>query len=56
MIERERKRVEATGKEAPPAERALTPVEEYEQQEQKRIGRHARRARAEAAQPGSPST
>ena len=31
MIQRERKRVEATGQEAPPEERALTPVEEYEE-------------------------
>ncbi|MGA9065554.1 MAG: secretin N-terminal domain-containing protein, partial [Bryobacteraceae bacterium] len=37
MLERERRRVEATGKEAPPAERALTPTEEYTQQEQKRL-------------------
>jgi general secretion pathway protein D len=39
MIERERKRVEATGKEAPPAERALTPAETFQQDEQKKIGR-----------------
>ncbi len=37
MLERERKRVETTGKEAPPAERALTPTEQYNQQEQKRL-------------------
>ncbi|MGA2147368.1 MAG: cohesin domain-containing protein [Bryobacteraceae bacterium] len=39
MIERERQRVEATGKETPPAERALTPTQAFEQQEQKKIGR-----------------
>ena len=39
MIERERKYQEATGKEAPPEERALTPTEVYDQQEQKRLGR-----------------
>ena len=39
MIERERKRQAATGKEATPAERALTPVQEYHQQEQDRLGR-----------------
>ncbi len=39
MIERERKREAATGKEAPAAERALTPVEEYHQQERDRLGR-----------------
>jgi general secretion pathway protein D len=39
MIERERKREAATGKEAPPAERALTPVEEYQQQERARLAR-----------------
>lgn len=39
MLERERKRQEATGKEAPPAERALTPVEEYKKQEKERMGR-----------------
>ncbi len=39
MIERERKRVEATGKETPPAERALTPAEAYQREEQKKIGR-----------------
>jgi len=39
MIERERKRVEATGKETPPAERALTPAESFQQDEQKKIGR-----------------
>ena len=39
MIEREHKRQAATGKEAPPAERALTPVQEYHQQEQERLGR-----------------
>jgi general secretion pathway protein D len=39
MIERERKHQEATGKEAPPAERALTPVEEYKAQEKERLGR-----------------
>jgi len=39
MIEREHKRQAATGKEAPPAERALTPVQEYHRQEQERLGR-----------------
>ena len=39
MLERERKRQAVTGKEAPPAERALTPVQEYHQQEQERLGR-----------------
>ncbi|MGA2117334.1 MAG: cohesin domain-containing protein [Bryobacteraceae bacterium] len=39
MIERERKRVEATGKETPPAERALTPAESYQREEQKKFGR-----------------
>jgi len=39
MIERERKREAATGKEAPPAERALTPVQAYEQQEKARLAR-----------------
>jgi general secretion pathway protein D len=39
MIERERRRVEATGKEAPPAERALTPADAFQRDEQKKIGR-----------------
>ena len=39
MIERERKRVEQTGKEAPPAQRALTPVEEMKKQEMSKIER-----------------
>jgi general secretion pathway protein D len=39
MLERERKRQTATGKEAPAAERALTPVQEYHRQEQERLGR-----------------
>ena len=39
MLERERKRQAATGKEAPAAERALTPVQEYHQQERDRLGR-----------------
>src|ERR1017187_2030190 len=39
MLERERKRQTATGKEAPAAERALTPVQEYHQQERDRLGR-----------------
>lgn len=39
MIQRERKRVEATGHEAPPEERALTPVEEMKEQEEKKIER-----------------
>jgi len=37
MIERERKRVEATGHEAPPEQKALTPVELYKQQESERL-------------------
>jgi general secretion pathway protein D len=39
MIERERKRQAATGKEAPTEERALTPAEEYHKQQQERLGR-----------------
>ena len=39
MLERERKRQAATGKEAPAAERGLTPVQEYHQQERDRLGR-----------------
>lgn len=39
MIERERQRVEQTGKEAPPAQRALTPVEEMKQREMQKIDR-----------------
>jgi len=39
MIERDRKREAATGKEPLPAERALTPVQEYEQQEKARLKR-----------------
>jgi general secretion pathway protein D len=39
MIARERKRVEDTGKEAPPVERGLTPAETFQQEEQKKIGR-----------------
>ena len=37
MIERERKRVEQTGKEAPPEVRALTPIEEAKKQTQERL-------------------
>jgi len=39
MIERERKRQAATGKETPAADRALTPVQEYHKQENERMGR-----------------
>jgi general secretion pathway protein D len=39
MIERERRRVEETGKEAPPAERALTPVEAMKVKEMQKIDR-----------------
>jgi len=39
MLEREHQREEATGKEAPPAERALTPVEAYKKLERERLGR-----------------
>jgi len=39
MIQRERKRVEETGKEAPPEERALTPVEEMKRQNEKKMDR-----------------
>lgn len=39
MIDRERKRVEQTGKEAPPEERALTPVEVMRQKEDEKIDR-----------------
>jgi general secretion pathway protein D len=39
MIERERKREAATGKEAPVAERALTPVQEYHKAEDERLNR-----------------
>jgi len=39
MIERERKRVQETGKAAPPAERALTPIEEAKKQELEKIDR-----------------
>ena len=37
MIERERKRVEQTGKEAPPEVRGLTPIEEAKKQTQERL-------------------
>src|SRR5205823_641306 len=37
MIERERKRVQETGKESPPEERALTPVERAKQHANERI-------------------
>jgi len=39
MIERERKRVEATGKEATPQQRALTPLEEYKKDERDKLNR-----------------
>jgi general secretion pathway protein D len=39
MIARERKRVQQTGKEAPPAERALTPVEQVKKDELDKIDR-----------------
>ena len=39
MIQRERKRVEETGKEAPPEERALTPAEEMKRQNEKKMDR-----------------
>ncbi len=39
MIARERKRAQETGKETPPAERALTPVEQLKKNEMSRIGR-----------------
>jgi general secretion pathway protein D len=39
MIERERRRVEQTGKEAPPQERGITPVEEMKKQEMEKIER-----------------
>ena len=39
MIQRERKRVEETGKEAPPEQRALTPVEEMKRENEKRMDR-----------------
>jgi general secretion pathway protein D len=39
MIERERKRVETTGREAPPEERGMTPVETMKSQEQGKIER-----------------
>ena len=39
MIQRERKRVEETGKEAPPEQRALTPVEEMKRENEKKIDR-----------------
>src|SRR5271157_2550244 len=39
MIERERRRVEQTGKEAAPQERALTPVEEMKKHEMEKIDR-----------------
>ncbi len=39
MLERERQRKQVTGKEAPPAERALTPTDEYNKQEQDRLDR-----------------
>src|SRR5262249_11756569 len=37
MIQRERRRVEQTGKEAPPAEQALTPVQEAKKEVQEKI-------------------
>ncbi len=39
MIERERKRVATTGKEDPPAVRALTPLEEYKKDEREKLNR-----------------
>ncbi len=39
MIAREGQRLQQTGKESPPAERALTPVEQWKQQERARIDR-----------------
>jgi general secretion pathway protein D len=39
MIERERKRMAETGKDSPPAVRALTPLEEYKKNEQERLDR-----------------
>ncbi len=39
MIDREAKRVQETGKEAPPAERALTPVEQMKKAEMNKIDR-----------------
>src|SRR5579863_10773800 len=39
MIDRERRRVEQTGKESSPQERALTPVEEMKKQEMEKIDR-----------------
>ncbi len=39
MIAREAKRVQETGKEAPPAERALTPVEQLKKEEMNKIDR-----------------
>ncbi len=39
MIERERRRVEQTGKESTPQERALTPVEEVKKREMEKIDR-----------------
>jgi general secretion pathway protein D len=39
MIDRERKRLEATGKEATPQQRALTPLEEYKKDEREKLNR-----------------
>jgi general secretion pathway protein D len=39
MIERERQRLQATGKEDPPAVRALTPLEEYKKNERDKLSR-----------------
>ncbi|HEY1220548.1 MAG: cohesin domain-containing protein [Bryobacteraceae bacterium] len=39
MIERERKRQSTTGREAAPAERALTPVEQYHKEEKEQLDR-----------------
>ena len=39
MIERERKRVETTGKQSTPQERALTPLEEYKKEERDKLNR-----------------
>jgi general secretion pathway protein D len=39
MIERERQRAQATGKQAPAAERALTPLEEYKKSERDKLDR-----------------
>ncbi|SPE37939.1 Type II and III secretion system protein [Candidatus Sulfopaludibacter sp. SbA6] len=39
MIQRERKRIEETGKESPPEQRALTPVEEMKRENQRKMDR-----------------